>query len=86
MTSERCQGFQVLPTQYCYAIPYPEYLKFFQEAYLQEVIEKLGDSIIAHVWNKLSETTELSVNSPAAYMHLAKQYCPKVIAACGEFF
>lgn len=86
MFGERCLGFQVLPQKYCYAIAYPEYAKFFEEGYLKEVMERLEDSIIAHVWNKLSESTKLSVNSSAAYIHLAKQYCPKVIEACGEYF
>lgn len=86
MFGDRCLGFQVLPQKYCYAISYPEYLKFFDGGYLKEVLEKIEDSIIAHVWNKLSESTKLSVNSSAAYIHLAKQYCPKVIEACGEYF
>lgn len=86
MVGARCLGFQVLPQKYCYAISYPEYAKFFQEGYLNEVMDRIEDSIIAHVWNKLSEGTKLSVNSTAAYIHLAKQYCPKVIEACGEYF
>ncbi|CAO1335167.1 unnamed protein product [Diamesa hyperborea] len=86
MFGDRCLGFQVLPQKYCYAISYPEYQKFFDGGYLKEVLERIEDSIIAHVWNKLSESTKLSVNSSAAYIHLAKQYCPKVIEACGEYF
>ena len=86
MLSERCSGFQVLPAKYCYAIPYPEYAKFFEERYLEEVLRRIEDSIIIHVWNKLSYSIKLSVNSSAAYIHFAKQYCPKVIEACGEYF
>ena len=86
MLSERCSGFQVLPTKYCYEIKYHERTKFFEERYLEEVLKRIEDSIIVHVWNKLSYSIKLSVNSTAAYIHLAKKYCPKVIEACGEYF
>ncbi|CAO1341100.1 unnamed protein product [Diamesa serratosioi] len=86
MNIERCRGFQVLPQEYFYAISFPDYAKFFEEGYLKETMEKLKNSIIVHIWNKLSESTKLSVNSTSPYIHMAKQYCPKVIEACGEYF
>ena len=86
MVGGSCRGFQVLAQNCCFAIEYPEHKKFFEEEYLIEVMDKINDSLIVHIWNKLSESTKLSVNTSVAYIRLAKQYCPKVIEACGEYF
>lgn len=48
-------------------------------------MERLSDSIIAHVWNKHSAKNTLSLDANVAYIKLAKKFCPKVIRA-SEFF
>lgn len=81
----QCRNFRVLPMESCYSIRWPEHMKFFKEEFLNETMERLTDSIIAHVWNKHSAATALALDSNVAYIHLAKKHCPKVIKA-SEFF
>lgn len=40
---------------------------------------------LAHVWNKHSAATALTLDSNVAYIQLAKKFCPKVVKA-SEFF
>ncbi|KAG5675819.1 hypothetical protein PVAND_005690 [Polypedilum vanderplanki] len=80
-----CKNFNVLPIEKCYSIRWPEHRKFFEEAFLNETLERLSDSLIAHVWNKHSAATVLTKESNVAYIHLAKKYCPKTLSA-SEFF
>jgi Alpha 1,4-glycosyltransferase conserved region len=80
-----CENFRVLPIDMCYSIRWPEHIKFFKKEFLNETMERLNDSIIAHVWNKHSAKTPLNLDANVAYIHLAKKFCPKVIKA-SEFF
>lgn len=85
ISSKQCKNFRVLPIESCYSIRWPEHIKFFKEEFLNETMERLSDSIIAHVWNKHSAATALSVDANVAYIQLAKKHCPKVIKA-SRFF
>lgn len=85
ISSKQCGNFRVLPIESCYSIRWPEHIKFFKEEFLNETMERLSDSIIAHVWNKHSAATSLNINSKVAYIELAKKFCPRVIKA-SEFF
>lgn len=80
-----CKNFRVLPIDVCYSVRWPEHQKFFKEEFLNETLNRLSNSIIAHVWNKHSWNTPLTNNSNVAYIHLARKYCPKTLAA-SEFF
>lgn len=80
-----CKNFHVLPINKCYSIRWPEHAKFFKPEFLNETLDRLSDSLIAHVWNKFSSTTMLKNDSESAYIHLAKKFCPKTINAC-DFF
>jgi Alpha 1,4-glycosyltransferase conserved region len=82
---KKCKAFQVLPIQSCYSIRWPEHKKFFKEEYLNETMGRLNDSLIAHVWNKHSGKTPLSIDADVAYIHLAKKFCPKIISASNYF-
>jgi lactosylceramide 4-alpha-galactosyltransferase len=84
-TPNQCKNFKVLPIESCYAIRWPEHIKFFKEEFLNETMERLNESIIAHVWNKHSAATPLKMDANVAYIQLAKKFCPKV-AAESEFF
>ena len=89
MSKSKCYGFSVLPIKDCYTIHWQEHQKFFQEMYLNEAMTRLNESLIAHVWNKHSETTPLTATSNVAYIQLDKEFCPKVlesVAAIGDFF
>lgn len=81
-----CEGFHVLEKSFCYPITGVSWAKYFDESFANEAMTKLNDSLVVHFWNNLSKKSLLSVNSNAAYVQLAKQFCPKVIAACGEYF
>ena len=81
----QCETFQVLPVESCYAINWRFYKYFFEEEFLNETMERLNESIIAHVWNKISSKITLSLDSNVAYIKLAKKFCPKVVQA-SKFF
>jgi Alpha 1,4-glycosyltransferase conserved region len=85
IATKDCKSFQVLPIEKCYSIRWPEHIKFFKEEFLNETMDRLKDSIIAHVWNKHSAATALNVDAKVAYTELARQYCPKVIGASKLF-
>jgi lactosylceramide 4-alpha-galactosyltransferase len=86
MTRELCSGFLVLPTEACYEVDYPEWKKFFDEADAEEVMRRIENSSAIHFWNYMSAGEKLSTKSKAAYIKIAKQYCPRVLKAAGEFF
>lgn len=44
------------------------------------------DAVWVAIKNFLAVASKLSTKSNAAYIKLAKQYCPKVLAASGQFF
>lgn len=85
ITEKVCKNFRVLPIEACYSIRWPEHVKFFREEFLNETMERLTDSFIAHVWNKHSAATPLKKTSNVAYIHLAKKYCPKTLDASDYF-
>lgn len=84
-TPSSCKTFHTLPVDACYSIKGSEYKKFFDERYLNETMGRLRSSVIAHVWNKFSAETPLSIDANVAYIHLAKRYCPRVVKA-SKFF
>lgn len=86
MNRERCSGFQVYPKEAFYAISWPLWEHFFEAQYLEETLKQIDNSYIAHVWNKHSMQRRVKVGSNVAYGKLAERHCPKVYAACGEFF
>jgi hypothetical protein len=85
IAKKRCKNFSVLPIETCYSIRWPEHIKFFKEEFLNETLSRLDNSLIAHVWNKHSAATALTREANVAYVHIAKEHCPKVIKA-SEFF
>lgn len=86
MVSENvCKNFRVLPIESAYAIRWPEHQKFFREEFLNETLDRLSNSLIAHVWNKHSADTALTQESNVAYIHLARKHCPKTLKASKYF-
>ncbi|CAD7012810.1 unnamed protein product [Ceratitis capitata] len=86
MDTKRCMGFNIMPREAFYAIPWMNWEHFFEAQYLTETLELLKNSYVAHVWNKHSKKRHIKVGSNAAYGILAEKHCPKVYAAAGEYF
>lgn len=86
MNMKFCENFNVLDLPLCYEIGYYEWKKFFDDNAAVEVYERVSQSLVVHFWHKESQTTKARVDGGAAYVILAKKFCPKVIASCGEYF
>jgi lactosylceramide 4-alpha-galactosyltransferase len=86
MTREKCDGFSVLPAPICFEINYPEWRKFFNEVYAEEVLQRTKNSAVVHFWNFMSTKEKLETKSRAAYIQLAEKYCPRVLRAAGDYF
>lgn len=80
-----CDGFHVLPIESSYTIRWREAEKFFEPEYRDDLLYRLNESTIAHVWNKLTADYKLTVDSDVAYVHLARKNCPKVLQASKDF-
>jgi lactosylceramide 4-alpha-galactosyltransferase len=84
--AKECLGFHVLPKEKCYAIEWRQWEKLMNENDAGNVMQEVKDSIVVHFWNKFLKTITLNINSKAPYVQLAKEFCPKTIATCGEYF
>lgn len=81
-----CEGFHVLPNKLCYPITGLSWKMFFNEQYTEQALRAVEDSVVVHFWNNISKKTPLKVDSNAAYVVLAKQFCPKTFAGSGDSF
>ncbi|KAL1403095.1 hypothetical protein pipiens_019520 [Culex pipiens pipiens] len=87
MTRARCGGqLSVHPPDVFYRIRYPRHDWFFYPERTEAVMTSIKDDILVHMWNKATSGIQLKVNSTAAYVKLAHEYCPNVIKRCDEFF
>jgi lactosylceramide 4-alpha-galactosyltransferase len=82
----QCKNFHVLPINDFYAVNFTEYKKFFEPEYADEVMHQLKYSVITHLWNAFSAGISLTIDSKAAYIDIAKIYCPKTVAASKDYF
>lgn len=80
-----CGGFHVKPVEEFYAITFQEHYKFFGPRYVDETLGRIAGSSVAHIWNKLNAKIPLSVDTEAAYIHIAKKFCPLVLQASDIF-
>ncbi|KAH8392855.1 hypothetical protein KR215_004643, partial [Drosophila sulfurigaster] len=80
----RCQGIKVFRSSDFYAIS--DWAYFFEPEFANETMELLKNSYAAHLWGHISTQRDLRVNSNAAYIQLATQNCPKVLAAARKWF
>uniref|UniRef100_T1GEV0 Alpha 1,4-glycosyltransferase domain-containing protein n=1 Tax=Megaselia scalaris TaxID=36166 RepID=T1GEV0_MEGSC len=74
MTFEKCHGFQVFPTNIFYAVPYWNWNFFFEKAFLNKSMSLTKDSLLIHVWNKLSSKSKVKVGSEVAYGVYVKSF------------
>lgn len=88
----QCGNFTTLPSEKCFAIPYPIWHWFYQEEFANNVFNRLKNSksYFVHMHNKMldfgNKTFDLRYDSEAAYIQLAKKYCPKVYDTLVRFF
>uniref|UniRef100_A0A6P7G2T5 Lactosylceramide 4-alpha-galactosyltransferase-like isoform X2 n=2 Tax=Diabrotica virgifera virgifera TaxID=50390 RepID=A0A6P7G2T5_DIAVI len=81
-----CHGFRLFSESAFYPISGPSWEMYFNETYLNEVLEQTSSSYVLHIWNNNSANRKLPVDSKAPYLYFAKKYCPKVIEVCTDFF
>ena len=84
-----CNGFRVVHYASCYPINGSSWHKLFNESFTEEAMNKIAkfNSTVVHFWNNLSKHHgKLLKSGKSAYLRLAKDYCPKVIASSGDFF
>lgn len=80
----QCGNISVLANQECFMIMYKEFHKFYEEQFKNEVFEIITKvrGFFIHIWNKMlafnDKKYKLDYESKAAYMELAKVYCPNV--------
>ncbi|XP_057653316.1 lactosylceramide 4-alpha-galactosyltransferase [Diorhabda carinulata] len=86
MINKYCGGFTAYPSNVFYPVPWQKWKIYFDENSTEAVVNLAKDSIAIHVWNKHSELTRLPLSSDAPYIHFARKYCPRVIAAIDEYF
>lgn len=88
MIMKRCKGFSFLKTQECYAVGYPESMNLMtvDSGVANEVMHRVNKSLVVHFWNHQTKYDILETKSVAPYVKLAKQFCPKVLNASGDFF
>jgi lactosylceramide 4-alpha-galactosyltransferase len=87
MVSKRnCESFHVLPRKACYAVGWKENYRLMKDSEATESMKVIKDSTFVHFWNKMTKNQILLKSQKAAYIQLAYQFCPKVMAQEGEAF
>jgi lactosylceramide 4-alpha-galactosyltransferase len=81
-----CKGFHVLPRKACLAINWSENYRLMKDSEATETMKVIKDSTFVHFANKMSKNQKLLKSQKAAYIQLAYQFCPKVMAQEGETF
>lgn len=83
---KECKGFHIMDSYLCYEIFYQDWWKFAEEEFANEVMGRVQNSLVVHFWSSCWDNRTLDVNSEAAYIQLAREFCPKVLASCGDSF
>lgn len=88
MKMKSCKGFNFLEVQECYAVGYAEWEKFVSHEIADsiEVMNRVSESLVVHIWNHFSRHYIIETDSVAPYLELARQFCPKVLQASGDYF
>lgn len=84
--TRKCKEFNILPKEECYAIGFDEWQIFFNESSRNEVKLRTKDSHFIHLWNKFSSNYKIKTDSNAAFIDLARKFCPKVYKTREEYF
>ncbi|XP_078041740.1 lactosylceramide 4-alpha-galactosyltransferase-like [Augochlora pura] len=86
MSTVRCQGFKVFPPSTFYPVHYKRWRQYFESKNKNATMKMLKKSMTIHVWNKLSQSQQVRVNSDVPYAIIARKHCPRVFKNCGETF
>ncbi|XP_037954560.1 lactosylceramide 4-alpha-galactosyltransferase-like [Teleopsis dalmanni] len=81
-----CKDFNVYPRNAFYEINFEELDFFFDEALLDQMLNRTQNSIVLHLWNKFSQHRKMKVGSNVAYDLAAQIHCPRTYAKAGEYF
>lgn len=85
MSSDVCEGFNVLAQRKCSNLNYEDWDRFFDEKSTEEAIEALNDSHIVHFWSSQSDSKVFRSETKSAFNVLGKIHCPRVMQHVGEF-
>lgn len=61
----KCEGFNILPDEFCYPIKGVDWMDLFDENSTKKVMNKIEYSFVVHFWNKLSQKKLLACDSKA---------------------
>lgn len=86
MSAPRCRGFKVYPPIAFYPIHYKKWKKYFETKDATATMNAVEKAMAIHVWNKLSRSQKVQVDSDVPYAIIARKYCPKVFSNCGNVF
>lgn len=88
MKMKSCKSFHFLKVQECYAVENQEWHKFTlnNRAAAVDVLEKVSESLVVHVWGHFSKHNIMETDSVAPLLELARQFCPRVLQASGDYF
>lgn len=87
MTPAKCLGFEVFSRNAFYAIPSTSWQIFFNPNATQKTLRMTNNSVIVHVWNKLSSGKRIQKRQKmSAYEIIASKNCPKVYETLGNYF
>ncbi|XP_017859374.1 PREDICTED: lactosylceramide 4-alpha-galactosyltransferase-like [Drosophila arizonae] len=81
-----CKGFRIFNSTAFYSIHWQEWRHFTEPKYLEETMARTKDSLMIHMWNKLSSGERIKVTSNTAYVKYAEKHCPRTYAAAGDYF
>ncbi|XP_070504096.1 lactosylceramide 4-alpha-galactosyltransferase-like isoform X2 [Chironomus tepperi] len=76
--STKCENFDILPIERCYAIEGYQWYKFYRESDTDLVLKSTKDSYYVHLWNYQSSKKKISKSKNVAFNVLASKYCPLV--------
>lgn len=81
-----CNGLRVHNISSFYEINWDEWFYFFEPRLSNFTLHRLRDSYVAHIWSHINAGWPLRADSNAAYIQLARQHCPRVLAATKKKF
>ena len=83
-----CKGFTMFPIDKCYAVHWTTHRQFFEPSHGIKVMDQIKDSYFVHIWNHLNAKIKLSKTNDldAAYIILAKKFCPEVFSIPNDVF
>lgn len=81
-----CKSFHVMRKETCYPVGGMQASQLFTDSLGPKTMEVVKDSLVVHFWNSATKGWKLKKSQSAAYIQLAKEFCPKVMAQEGDDF